>query len=123
MSISMQLALKPRLARIPKRQRALKPRLARTRRATRADAEATRADAEAVARIEAEVRLQSLKPSYADCGATPNMALTPKLFRRQIVDIARAGETITPRCQHAPPTDFCGGCAASGSQLRDADYC
>src|SRR5688500_7809619 len=38
------------------------------------------------------------------------MALTPKLFRRQIVDIARAGETITPRCSHAPPADFCGGC-------------
>jgi 23S rRNA (uracil-5-)-methyltransferase RumA len=38
------------------------------------------------------------------------MALTPKLFRRQIVDIARASEPIAPRCSHAPPADFCGGC-------------
>jgi 23S rRNA (uracil-5-)-methyltransferase RumA len=39
------------------------------------------------------------------------MVLTPKLFRRQVVDAARAGETIPVRCPHAPPEGFCGGCA------------
>jgi tRNA/tmRNA/rRNA uracil-C5-methylase (TrmA/RlmC/RlmD family) len=39
------------------------------------------------------------------------MALTPKLFRRQVVDAARAGETVPVRCRHAPPDGFCGGCA------------
>jgi 23S rRNA (uracil-5-)-methyltransferase RumA len=38
------------------------------------------------------------------------MALTPKLFRRQVVEAARVGEPIPPRCAHAPPNDFCGGC-------------
>src|SRR5262245_43400919 len=38
------------------------------------------------------------------------MTLTPKLFRRQVVDAARSGEATTPRCPHAPPADFCGGC-------------
>ena len=38
------------------------------------------------------------------------MTLTPKLFRRQIVEAAGAGEPATPRCQHAPPLGFCGGC-------------
>jgi 23S rRNA (uracil-5-)-methyltransferase RumA len=38
------------------------------------------------------------------------MTLTPKLFRRQVVDAARAGEPTTPRCPHAPPAGFCGGC-------------
>jgi tRNA/tmRNA/rRNA uracil-C5-methylase (TrmA/RlmC/RlmD family) len=38
------------------------------------------------------------------------MTLTPKLFRRQVVDGARHGATATPRCPHAPPADFCGGC-------------
>jgi tRNA/tmRNA/rRNA uracil-C5-methylase (TrmA/RlmC/RlmD family) len=38
------------------------------------------------------------------------MTLTPKLFRRQVVDAARNGEATTPRCRHAPPADFCGGC-------------
>jgi 23S rRNA (uracil-5-)-methyltransferase RumA len=36
--------------------------------------------------------------------------LTPKLFRRQVVEAARSGEPATPRCQHAPPLAFCGGC-------------
>ena len=36
--------------------------------------------------------------------------LTPKLFRRQVLDAARNGEPATPRCRHAPPLDFCGGC-------------
>lgn len=36
--------------------------------------------------------------------------LTPKLFRRQVIDAARNGETATPICRHAPPLDFCGGC-------------
>jgi 23S rRNA (uracil-5-)-methyltransferase RumA len=36
--------------------------------------------------------------------------LTPKLFRRQVVEAARSGEPATPRCQHAPPLGFCGGC-------------
>jgi tRNA/tmRNA/rRNA uracil-C5-methylase (TrmA/RlmC/RlmD family) len=39
------------------------------------------------------------------------MALTPKLFRRQVVNMVRAGETIPVRCPHAPPHGFCGGCA------------
>jgi tRNA/tmRNA/rRNA uracil-C5-methylase (TrmA/RlmC/RlmD family) len=38
------------------------------------------------------------------------MALTPKLFRRQVVDAARGGEPATPICPHAPPAGFCGGC-------------
>jgi 23S rRNA (uracil-5-)-methyltransferase RumA len=38
------------------------------------------------------------------------MALTPKLFRRQVVDAARTGEPTAPRCPHAPPLGFCGGC-------------
>jgi 23S rRNA (uracil-5-)-methyltransferase RumA len=38
------------------------------------------------------------------------MTLTPKLFRRQVVDTARSGEAAVPRCPHAPPLDFCGGC-------------
>lgn len=38
------------------------------------------------------------------------MTLTPKLFRRQVVEAARAGESATPRCPHAPPAGFCGGC-------------
>jgi tRNA/tmRNA/rRNA uracil-C5-methylase (TrmA/RlmC/RlmD family) len=38
------------------------------------------------------------------------MTLTPKLFRRQVVDAARTGETISARCPHAPPNGFCGGC-------------
>ncbi len=36
--------------------------------------------------------------------------LTPKLFRRQVIDAARTGEPATPICRHAPPRDFCGGC-------------
>jgi len=39
------------------------------------------------------------------------MTLTPKLFRRQVVEAARAGEPAEPRCPHAPPAGFCGGCA------------
>jgi 23S rRNA (uracil-5-)-methyltransferase RumA len=38
------------------------------------------------------------------------MTLTPKLFRRHVVDATRTGEPATPRCQHAPPLGFCGGC-------------
>src|SRR5215216_2721438 len=38
------------------------------------------------------------------------MALSPKLFRRQIVEAAGSGEPTTPRCRHAPPLGFCGGC-------------
>lgn len=38
------------------------------------------------------------------------MTLTPKLFRRQVLDAARSGEATVPRCPHAPPADFCGGC-------------
>jgi tRNA/tmRNA/rRNA uracil-C5-methylase (TrmA/RlmC/RlmD family) len=38
------------------------------------------------------------------------MTLTPKLFRRQVVDATCTGEPATPRCQHAPPLGFCGGC-------------
>src|SRR3954453_15812406 len=38
------------------------------------------------------------------------MTLSPKLFRRQVVDATRNGEPAIPRCQHAPPLGFCGGC-------------
>jgi tRNA/tmRNA/rRNA uracil-C5-methylase (TrmA/RlmC/RlmD family) len=38
------------------------------------------------------------------------MTLSPKLFRRQVVEAARAGEPAEPRCPHAPPRGFCGGC-------------
>jgi tRNA/tmRNA/rRNA uracil-C5-methylase (TrmA/RlmC/RlmD family) len=38
------------------------------------------------------------------------MVLSPKLFRRQVVEAANAGEPATPRCCHAPPLGFCGGC-------------
>jgi tRNA/tmRNA/rRNA uracil-C5-methylase (TrmA/RlmC/RlmD family) len=38
------------------------------------------------------------------------MTLTPKLFRRQVVGAVRAGEAVEPRCPHAPPLGFCGGC-------------
>ena len=38
------------------------------------------------------------------------MAPSPKLFRRQIVEAAGSGVPATPRCQHAPPLGFCGGC-------------
>jgi 23S rRNA (uracil-5-)-methyltransferase RumA len=38
------------------------------------------------------------------------MTLTPKLFRRQVVEAVRAGEAVEPRCPHAPPLGFCGGC-------------
>lgn len=36
--------------------------------------------------------------------------LTPKLFRRTVIDHTRHVPTITPRCPHAPPNDMCGGC-------------
>jgi 23S rRNA (uracil-5-)-methyltransferase RumA len=38
------------------------------------------------------------------------MTLSPKLVRRQIVEAVGAGEPATPRCRHAPPLGFCGGC-------------
>ncbi len=38
------------------------------------------------------------------------MVLTPKLFRRQVIDAASAGETVPVCCPHAPPEGFCGGC-------------
>lgn len=58
------------------------------------------------------------------------MALTAKLFRRQIIEAARASEPVTPRCGHAPPLGLCGGCvfqersydaqiAAKHAALRD----
>jgi 23S rRNA (uracil-5-)-methyltransferase RumA len=45
------------------------------------------------------------------------MQLTPKLFRRQVVDTVRAGAPATPRCPHAPPLGFCGGCT-----FQDREY-
>jgi 23S rRNA (uracil-5-)-methyltransferase RumA len=36
--------------------------------------------------------------------------LTPKLFRRQIIDATIAGEAVNPLCPHAPPDGMCGGC-------------
>jgi 23S rRNA (uracil-5-)-methyltransferase RumA len=38
------------------------------------------------------------------------MTLTPKLFRRQVIEAARTGQPAEPRCPHAPPLGFCGGC-------------
>lgn len=45
------------------------------------------------------------------------MQLTPKLFRRQVVDAVRVGAPAAPRCPHAPPLGFCGGCT-----FQDRDY-
>ena len=36
--------------------------------------------------------------------------LTPKLFRREIIQHTKTAPTIDPVCPHAPPTDMCGGC-------------
>lgn len=36
--------------------------------------------------------------------------LTPKLFRRTVIDHTRQAVPIAPRCPHAPPNDMCGGC-------------
>lgn len=36
--------------------------------------------------------------------------LTPKLFRRTIIEQTRHASPIPPRCPHAPPNDMCGGC-------------
>jgi tRNA/tmRNA/rRNA uracil-C5-methylase (TrmA/RlmC/RlmD family) len=38
------------------------------------------------------------------------MTLAPKQFRRQVIDAVRVGEPELPRCPHAPPLGFCGGC-------------
>lgn len=38
------------------------------------------------------------------------MTLSPKLFRRQVIDAARAGTPTQPICPHAAPAGFCGGC-------------
>jgi 23S rRNA (uracil-5-)-methyltransferase RumA len=38
------------------------------------------------------------------------MVVSNKRFRQQIIEVARAGETTTPRCLHAPPLGQCGGC-------------
>lgn len=45
------------------------------------------------------------------------MALTPKLFRRRVVEAARTAGPALPRCPHAPPAGFCGGCT-----FQDRDY-
>jgi 23S rRNA (uracil-5-)-methyltransferase RumA len=58
------------------------------------------------------------------------MTLTAKALRRQIIDTVRADEPVAPRCPHAPPAGFCGGCtfqdrayatqvAAKGAALRE----
>lgn len=36
--------------------------------------------------------------------------LTPKLFRRSIIEHARGAPSQSPTCPHAPPLDMCGGC-------------
>jgi 23S rRNA (uracil-5-)-methyltransferase RumA len=36
--------------------------------------------------------------------------LTPKLFRRSIIEHARTAPQQNPTCPHAPPLDMCGGC-------------
>lgn len=36
--------------------------------------------------------------------------LTPKLFRRSIIEHARSAPQQSPTCLHAPPLDMCGGC-------------
>lgn len=45
------------------------------------------------------------------------MITTNKLFRRQLIDRARAGAAIAPLCSHAAPIGQCGGCA-----FQDRDY-
>lgn len=45
------------------------------------------------------------------------MTVTPRQLRAQVLDDARASEAIAPRCRHAPPGDFCGGCT-----LQDRAY-
>jgi tRNA/tmRNA/rRNA uracil-C5-methylase (TrmA/RlmC/RlmD family) len=36
--------------------------------------------------------------------------LTPKVFRRHVLDAARTGEVVAPICPHAPAAGMCGGC-------------
>lgn len=36
--------------------------------------------------------------------------LTPKLFRRSIIETTRQAPQQSPLCPHAPPQDMCGGC-------------
>jgi 23S rRNA (uracil-5-)-methyltransferase RumA len=43
--------------------------------------------------------------------------LTGKVFRRQVMDAVRTAEPQAPRCRHAPPNDFCGGCT-----FQDREY-
>lgn len=48
------------------------------------------------------------------------MAISPtKQFRRFVIDTARAAEPVTPPCPHAPPGDFCGGCALQNRSYAD----
>jgi tRNA/tmRNA/rRNA uracil-C5-methylase (TrmA/RlmC/RlmD family) len=45
--------------------------------------------------------------------------LTNKLFRRRVMDLARAGEPVEPRCPHAPPAGMCGGCTFQAIAYAD----
>jgi len=45
--------------------------------------------------------------------------LTPKLFRREIIQHAKIAVKITPLCPHAPPSDMCGGCTFQDISYTD----
>ncbi len=45
--------------------------------------------------------------------------LTPKLFRRSIIEQTRSAPHQTPTCPHAPPLDMCGGCTFQHINYRD----
>lgn len=38
------------------------------------------------------------------------MTGSTKRFRQQIIEAVQAGESVAPRCSHAPPLGQCGGC-------------
>jgi 23S rRNA (uracil-5-)-methyltransferase RumA len=46
-------------------------------------------------------------------------SLSNKQLRAQIVNLARAGQPVTPHCPHAPPAGLCGGCTFQGVAYED----
>ncbi|MEN9934963.1 MAG: hypothetical protein RLZZ387_1542 [Chloroflexota bacterium] len=45
--------------------------------------------------------------------------MSNKQLRGQIVGLARGGEPVDPRCPHAPPAGFCGGCTFQAVAYQD----
>jgi 23S rRNA (uracil-5-)-methyltransferase RumA len=45
--------------------------------------------------------------------------LTNKEFRHRVVEAVRAGAPVEPRCPHAPPAGFCGGCTFQSTAYED----